>query len=331
MDGHNDLLGAVLAYRTSKPLLVAMHYDLFTALERGAPTASALARRLKLDARAVGIVLDAVAALGYLRKSGGRYRNSKLAKDLLVSTSPNYRGSNLKYQEATWEAWSDLKTVVKTGRPRLSLLDWIHKDAFTADYIKAMGDVAREPARDLATRVGLSGVRRTLDIGCGPGAYSAALVERDPRIEAVLLDLPRTLAVTRRLLKGHPHADRLRYRPADFLKDSFGAAEFDLALISNVAHCESEANNLRLVEKAYAALKPGGRLVIHDYVSDRGLTSERFAAMLAVHLLVFTGRGNVYTLAQYGSWLRRKGFKDVFHRRVATGTLYPSVAVIGRK
>lgn len=331
MDGHNDLLGTVLAYRASKPLLVAMHYDLFTALERGTPTAPALARRLKLDGRAVGIVLDAVAALGYLEKSGGHYRNSKLAKDLLVATSPTYRGSNLKYQEATWEAWSDLKKVVKTGRPRRSLLEWIHKDAFTGDYIKAMGDVAREPARDLAGMLALGGVRRTLDIGCGPGVYSAALVAREPRIEAVLLDLPRTLSVTRRLLKAHAHAGRFRYRPANFLKDSFGDAEFDLALLSNVTHCESEANNLKLVEKAFAALKPGGRLVIHDYVSDTRLSSERFSALLAVHLLVFTGRGNVYTLAQYASWLRRKGFKNVFHRRVATGTLYPSVAVIGRK
>lgn len=328
---HNKLLEAVLAYRGSKPLLVALHYDLFTWIERGHSTARALGGKLKLDVRAVGIVLDAVAALGFLKKRGERYANTPLSGRLLVSDSPHYRGSNLKYQEQTWEAWSDLKSVVKTGRPRLSLLEWIHKDAFTADYIKAMGDVAREPARELARKLGLEGVSRTLDVGCGPGVYSAAFVERSPRIEAVLLDYPRTLKVTRRLLESHRHAGRFRFCPADFLADPLGREEFDLALISNVTHCEDEKNNLALVEKAHRALKPGGRLVIHDYVSDAGATSPKFAAMLAVHLLVFTGRGNVYALRQYEGWMRRSGFRDISHRRIGAASLYPSVAVIGRK
>ncbi|HBL15655.1 MAG TPA: hypothetical protein DD417_02530 [Elusimicrobia bacterium] len=330
-DDHNKLLEVVLAYRSSKCLMVALHYDLFTWIARGCATAETLARRLQLDRRAVGLLLDANAALGFLVKRGNRYANARLAKRLLVSSSPEYRGSNLKYQEATWDAWSALKGVVKSGRPRISLLEWIHKDAFTADYIKAMGDVARLPARDLAGRLGLGRVGRTLDVGCGPGVYSAAMVERNPRLEAVLLDLPRTLKVTRGLLKRHRHADRFRYRPANFLTDSFGEGEFDLALISNVTHCEDRKNNLKLVEKAHRALRPGGRLVIHDYVSDPGLTSPRFSAMLAVHLLVFTGRGNVYTLKEYAGWLREKGFRDISHERIAVDSLYPSTAIIGHK
>ncbi|MBI3553341.1 MAG: methyltransferase [Elusimicrobia bacterium] len=330
-DDHSKLLEVVLAYRSSKSLMVALHYDLFTEIEKGRRTAEALGRRLGLDRRAVGILLDANAALGFLNKRGSRYANSALSKDLLVSTSPNYKGNNLKYQEQTWDAWSDLKSVVKTGAPRLSLLEWIHKDAFTGDYIKAMGDVARGPARDLAGKLGLGRVSRTLDIGCGPGVYSAAIVEKNPRIEAVLLDLPRTLGVTRGLLKPHRHSERFAYRPADFLTDSFGENEFDLALISNVTHCENEENNLKLVKKAYEALRLGGRLVIHDYVSDSGLTSPKFAAMLAVHLLVFTGRGNVYNLKEYAGWMRRHGFKDISHKRVGVGSIYPSTAIIGRK
>lgn len=331
MSDHTTLLKTVLAYRESKPLLVAMHYDLFTWVERGWNTPDALARRLKLDRRAVGIVLDAVAATGFVKKDGPRYANTALGKDLLVQSSPNYRGSNLKYQEATWEAWSDLKSVVKTGRPKLSLLQWIHKDAFGEDYIKAMGDVAREPARELADKLGLARVERSLDVGSGAGTYSAAFVLRNPLIEATLFDLPRSLKAAKGLLAAHPFAHRFRYRSGDFLKHSLGSREFDLVLVSNVTHCESEANNLRLVQKAYRALRPGGRLVIHDYVSDRSLTSERFAAMLAVHLLVFTGRGNVYSLDQYAGWLRKKGFEGIRHLRVGEGSLYPSTAVIGVK
>lgn len=327
----NRLIETALAYRSSKPLLVALHYDLFTWIERGRRTAQALALGLELDRRAVGVVLDAVAAAGFLKKDGLHYANTPFSRKVLVSTSPHYQGNNLKYQEQIWDAWSDLKGVVKAGRPRLSLLDWIHKDVFTEDYIKAMGDVARAPAKDLAGKLGLEGVSRTLDVGCGPGVYSAAFVDRNPRIEAVLLDLPRTLDVTRRLLASHRYAGRFAFRPADFLKDSFGEAEFDLVLISNVTHVEDEANNLKLVEKARRALRPGGRLVIHDYLAEPSRPSSAFVANLAVHLLVFTGRGSVYTLEQYRGWLRESGFGRIHHRAVAEGSVHRSAAVIGRK
>ncbi len=327
----NRLLELAMAYRKSKPLLVALHYGLFEHLDAASSEADALACKLDLDPRALTILLEALVALDLLKKNGARYANTVAARRFLVPRSPDYIGHNLRYQEHTWEAWSELKHVVKSGRPNLALIDWIHRDIFREDYIRAMGDVARWPARDLAAKLDLRDVERTLDVGCGAGTYSAALVDRNPGIEATLLDLPTTLNVTKKLLRAHPHADRLKFHAADFLTDSFGTTNYDLVLISNVTHVESAVNNLRLVEKAWKALVPGGRLVIHDYVANHAITPSKFAAMLSLHLLVFTGKGNVYTLGDYVGWMRGKGFKRITHKPVASGSLYSSVAIIGRK
>ncbi len=327
----NRLIETALAYRSSKPLLVALHYDLFTSIEKGPRTAPALARRLGLDPRALGVVLDAVAASGFLKKRGPAYANTGFSRRMLVAGSPSYQGHNLRYLERTWDAWSELKTVVKTGRPRRSLLDWIGRDRFSAGYIRAMGEVAKGPARDLARTLDLGRVVRSLDVGCGSGAYSAAIVEKAPGVEAVLLDLPRTLGVTRRLLAGHRAAKRMKFRPGDFLKDSFGEKEFDLVLISNVSHVEDEAGNRALIAKAFRALRPGGRLVIHDYLAGTGGRSSPFVASLAVHLLVFTGRGGVYSEAQYRAWLRGAGFRRIEALPVAAGSVHHSAAVVGHR
>lgn len=327
----NDLLELAMAYRRSKPLLVALHFELFDLVDAGLDRSEALARRVEADPRALRVLLDALVGLGVLRASGPRYRNSRAARRFLVSSSPDYIGSNLKYQEHTWEAWSDLKNVVKTGRPNLGLIDWIHRDVFRESYVKAMGEVARWPARDLAAKLDLRGVRRCLDVGCGSGAYSAALVERKAALRATLLDLPNTLEVTQGLLARHPRAGRFSFRAANFLSDDLGEAEFDLVLISNVTHVEDAANNQRLVEKAFRALRPGGRLVIHDYVAGRARAGARFTGTLGLHLLVFTGRGNVYTLEEYSNWLRRADFRRVRHIPVAEGSLYSSMAIIGQK
>ncbi|MBI4676735.1 MAG: methyltransferase [Elusimicrobia bacterium] len=327
----NKLAEVALAYRSSKPLLVALHYDLFSWIEAGCGSPEKLGRRLKLDRRALAVLLDAVASLGFLAKRDGGYRNTRLSRRLLTSASPDYVGDSLKYQESTWDAWSDLRRVLKTGRPRMDLLDWIHKGFFTRDYVKAMGDVAKTPARELARGLDWTGVGRSLDVGCGSGAYSRAFVERAPRLEAVLLDLPRTLTVTKSLLRGHPDLRRMTFKAANYLADDLGEGEYDLALISNVTHVEDEKSNRGLVAKAFRALRPGGRLVIHDFVVRPDRTGPRFASLLGLHLLLFTGKGAVYTTKEYSDWMRQAGFRPVSHMPIAQESLHPSVAVIGRK
>jgi len=327
----NKLTETVLAYRSAKPLLVALHYDVFTRVAEGADTAPKLAARLKLDPRASRIFLDALAGLGYLDKQGGSYRNTREASRLLVNTSPQYVGNSLKYQELTWDAWSDMRHVLKSGKPRRGLVDWIRQGFFTADYIKAMGDVSREPCRELAARLDWRGVRRSLDVGCGAGNASAAFVERAPKLQADLLDMPVTLKVTRSLLAKHPCRDRLRFKQADFMKDEFGREEYDLVLISNVTRVEDEKTNRALVGKAFRALKAGGRLVIHDFAVEPDRTKPKFSVLLGLHVLLFTGKGEVYTLREYRHWLKEAGFRGTECFQVAKESLHPSWAVIGRK
>lgn len=327
----NPLAELALSYRAAKPLLVCLHYDLFTHVQGGLDTPERLARRLKLDPYAVRLLLDAMASLGWLRKSGGRYRNTPAGRRLLVSTSPDSMVSNLKYQEYTWDAWSDLREVVRTGRPRLDLRDWIKRDFFTADYIKAMGDVTRVPAAELACKLDWRGVTRSLDVGSGAGTFSGAFVSAAPGLTADLLDLPKPLAVARGLLRGHPHADRLRYRAANYLTDRLGDREYDLILISNVTRVEDASVNRRLVREAHRALRPGGRLVIHDYSIAPDRTAPRFSALLNLHLLVFTGKGRVYTPGEYRRWMRDAGFAPAPSIKIAKDSLHPSLAVVGRK
>ena len=326
----NRIARLALAYRGSRALHAAMREDLFTRIDRGADTPARLGR-LGYDPRAVGILLNALCALGLLRKRGERFANTPFARRVLVSGGPAYKGNNIKYQDRMWDAWSELGSVLRTGRPRRKLSQWLQKSAFTDDYIQGMADISRAPAAELARTLDLTGVRRVLDVGCGPGVYAAALAGGRAPIEAVLFDLPGTLKIARGRLGTHPRKERFRFRAGDYREDELGREEFDLVLISHVTHNEDEKTNQSLARKAFRALRPGGRLVVHDFMLDEDRAGPEFSAFFALHMLVFTGTGNVYTVSDYAGWMRRAGLTPRGGIPLAAGSLNPSLALIGRK
>ena len=86
---------------------------------------------------------------------------------------------------------SDLAQTVRTGRPSASLREGSEYDNRPARAMTAAMDAyARTRGLELAHRLDLEGVRTLLDIGCGPGTYSLALLKQHPALHAILLDDP---------------------------------------------------------------------------------------------------------------------------------------------
>jgi hypothetical protein len=142
-------------FRASRVILTANNYAIFERLKTP-KTAAVLARKLKTDPRATEILLDAVTALGLLRKTGSTYRNTALAMAFLIKTSPWYQGDMLRHSDHLWKNWSCLDEIVKTGRP--------HR-AEGRDYgvfIKAMHNNAVLRARAVIGSVDLIGVTTAL-------------------------------------------------------------------------------------------------------------------------------------------------------------------------
>lgn len=324
------LIEEILGYRRAKVLLVAAYLDCFSHLERPRRAAS-LARSLHLDARATEILLDALVAMGYLHKDGALYRNSAAASRHLVRGRPGYMGDNLKYQEMIWDAWGELRHCVRKGGAVRPLEYWLLRhEGFTQEYIRGMDNIAKKPAAEIASALGPCS--SLLDVGAGPGTYSLAFLARNPRLRATLLDLPGTLKETRRFLKRRPAlAARARLRPGDYRKADFGSAEHDLVLLSHITHDESPETNRLLAAKSFRALRPGGRVVVHDFMLEDDRVSPAFGALFSVHMLAYTQGGRTYTAGEYEGWLREAGFRSLERRRVAAGAVNASWIVVGAK
>jgi ubiquinone/menaquinone biosynthesis C-methylase UbiE len=330
-DGYARFGQLVLASRAAHVIFAANALGVFQATE-GGRTVAEIAHTAGTELRATAILLDALCALGWLQKTHQRYDNTLWGRETFVPTGKCSLGHNAVYQALTGESWAHLPRIVQSGSPVSTYGDLIRAyPAFLHAYMAAMDEIARQPAQHLATQMDLTEVQTMLDVGAGPGTFSRTFVEHAPQLHATLLDLPATMAQLEPFFAGWPHRDRVTLYPGDYHTTAFGDEQYDLILLSHVTHNEGELTNQALCTNAYRALRPGGLVVVHDFMLAEDGTAPLFSALFAVHMLVLTPHGRVYTRQSYEMWLRTAGFRHLWVLPVCPGAVNASVAIVGTK
>jgi SAM-dependent methyltransferase len=314
-----DFREAVAAYRLPRIIFTALDLDLFSAVGNKAWTVSALARRLRVSPRGLEILCRNLAAAGLLIKSGGRYRNSRLARRELSKKSPAYRWAYLDLLRNHWNDWSTLTRSVRRGKP-VEDNDDPDEPAYRRRFTWAMHHRSLDVAPKIAAQVNLRGAKTLLDLGGGPGTYALAFLKHNPSLRATVGDRTPALAVAREIAATLPHGKRLSYLPVDFVKQPI-PGRYDVIWFSNVLHIYSPEENQRLFRKMATSLAPGGRLLIQDaFLHDANGLYPREASLFAVTMLLFTDRGDTYSVRDTTAWLKRAGFAKVRPVRMKKGT-----------
>lgn len=292
-------------FQVSRLLLTAIELDVFTAVGNGA-TAEEAAERMKTDARATEMLLNALAAFGALRKQGGVFRNTPATARFLTRGSKEDQRAAMMHAVYLWDRWSALTECIRRGRPR-DLESRRSSAAQTEAFIAAMHANAAARAPALVRAVGADKVRRMLDVGGGSGAYSIAFAMANPDLEAVVLDRPEVLRIARRHIRDAGLGNRIRTEAGDLRRDDLGEG-YDLVLVSAICHMLSPEQNLDLLRRCWKALAGGGRVVIRDFVLSRDKTRPARAALFSLNMLVNTEGGASYSRDEYSEWLKAAGF-----------------------
>lgn len=297
-------------YWESKVLLTAVKLDVFGALAGDGGTAAEVSRRLQTDPQATALLMNALASIGLLRKAGERYSNATEAEEFLVKESPKYAGHLLLLQEAEWDNWGQLESVVRTGRSPVKDHLFRTDPRLAENVLMVLHRVALQHAPTLAKQIDLSGARSLLDLGGGAGTHAMAFCQAYRNLTATIFDLPETLHTTERLVKEAGLEGRIRFIPGDFNRDDLGGP-YDAVLMSDILHYQGSEANAALVRKVHGALAHSGRLVIKDRFLDENGTSPAWTAVFAVHILVNTEKGRCYTIAEAVRWLKDAGFTSI--------------------
>jgi SAM-dependent methyltransferase len=297
-----ELMAGLRGFQASRALLTGVELDVFSILEHWQAGAE-VAARAGADARAMGMLLDALVGLGALDKQEGRYRCTPGSRAL----GPGRAG--LMHTVNRWHTWSTLTACVEAGSARQP--EPIARDeAWTEHFIAAMDARARVLAPGLVRQVGTAGLTRMLDVGGGPATFAIAFAKAEPGLRVEVLDLPGVLPLALKHIQEAGLQERITVRAGDLTVDDLGAG-FDLVLLSAICHMLDETANRSLMQRAAKALKPGGRLVVRDFLLEADRTGPQEATLFALNMLVGTRGGNVYTEDEYRQWLEAAGMRGI--------------------
>ena len=77
-----------------------------------------------------------------------------------------------------------------------------------------------------------------------------------------------------------------------------------------------------------SALKPGGRIFIHEFILDNDLAGPLFPALFSINMYLGTEKGQSYSEAQLSAMLRANGVTDI--QRLAFSSPTRSGVIQGR-
>jgi len=296
MENQNWHAGSLLEmsgfYWKTCTLHAAVKLDVFSLIGDQRLTSGAVADALNADRDGIERLLNALSAMQLLTKNADGYVNTAASRQYLDQSSPDYLGWMIMHHHQLVPSWNQLDKAAVSGLPvRASASD--SSEEWRTCFLKGMHTNARLQAPAVVNAIDLTGKGKLLDLGGGPGTYAIHFCQANPGLESLVFDLPDSRPVAEANIQAAGLADRIGFQAGDYHKDGVDG-RFDVAWLSHILHAESPAACQKIIEQAVSALRPGGTILIHEFILDDTLDQPEFPALFSLNMLVGTQAGRAY-------------------------------------
>ncbi len=313
----DHILQTGFAFWSSKTLLSAVEMELFTELAKHPGDLATLQGRLGLHPRGARDFLDALVALGFLlRSEDGIYRNTPDTEVFLDKTKPSYIGGIMEMaNHRLYPFWGSLTAGLRTGEAQNESKNG--QDPFVAlyadparlrEFLRAMSGVSRGANLAIAQQFRWADYRTCADIGTAQGDLITQITLAQPHLQGIGYDLPEVGPVFEDYIAANGLSGRVRFAGGSFFTDDLPKA--DVLLFGHILHDWDLPTKRMLLAKAWAALPPGGAVVVYDAIIDDDRKQNAFGLLMSLNMLIETPGGFDYTGSDCIGWMREAGFKD---------------------
>lgn len=296
------------AHQRSAALKAGVELGVFDALGEGPLSATELAVTAGVAERGMRILCDFLTIHGLIGKNEGQYSHTPTSAVFLDSRSPASMAPTLPFlmSDKILHASRLLSDTIRQNRTALDeplageeVQEWV---TFARTMHPMMGAAA-----DFIAGIILSGgtPSKVLDVAASHGLFGLAVARMAPQCEIVAQDFPSVLEVTAENARaaGVP----LTLLPGSAFTVDLGTG-YDAVLVTNLFHHFSIEDNIALMKRFHAALRPGGRMLTLEMVPNEDRISPTAPASFSMMMLVNTPAGDAFTFAEYNQMLDAAGF-----------------------
>ena len=285
--------------------------DVFSTIGSKSLTCDQINAELNCDREGLLRLLNALSALKLLNKEKDIYTNTEAAKLFLSKSSPRYIGFMIMHHHHLMASWHRMDQAVKEGGPIRE------RSSFTSEewrgrFLMGMFNIGMAVAPGLSKTLDLSDCKRLLDLGGGPGTFAIHFCLANPGMMASVYDLPTTEPFARKTMAGFKVEDRVDFIPGDYTKQELDFPDrYDAVWLSHILHGEDPRTAADVVRKAVSALKPGGKILIHEFILTENMDAPLFPALFSINMYLGTEGGQSYSQGQLSDMLEACGVGQI--------------------
>ncbi|MEO8180755.1 MAG: methyltransferase [Deltaproteobacteria bacterium] len=234
--------------------------------------------------------------------------------EFLLRAHPSTRVPSVLFLGApyTLRSWSGLGQCVKTGASAFEHVHGMSKwqynrlhpeEGATFDQVMA----GARPARIAALLGGydFSASSLVVDVGGGHGQLLAAVLARHSKLSGILYDLPAVVSEAPALLAAAGVTSRCSVEGGSFLER---VPAGDTHVLSDILHDWPDEQCRAILRACRAAVAPGGRLLVIEYILVPGATPPH-VAWLDLQMMVEFGEGRQRSVEEFRELFEATGFR----------------------
>jgi hypothetical protein len=320
------ILETAFAFWSSKVLLTAVEFGVFTRLGDRRITGAELGAELGLHPRGISDFFDALVAMRFLDREGdgpsAKYFNTPAGSLYLNTSSPAYVGGILAMlNDRLFRFWHDLPEALRTGRPQnevkhgqKGIFEELYEELPKLEqFLGAMTGMSRINFQAFAEKFDFSKFQTLCDVGGASAVLCIEAARKHPHLKCISFDLPPVEPIARKHIAAEGLGGRITTASGDFFTDPLPKA--DLITMGMILHDWNLEKKMHLIRSAYHALPPGGALVAIEALIDDARRENVFGLLMSLNMLIEFGDAFDFSGADFRGWCSEVGFRqfEVIH------------------